>query len=227
MHQTPTVFRSKRNQTWSHGPFIMVHKSTIQPSSLGSQWFEDNRTKRSFSCCLCCLKQHFSPDMPRSQQPKGRSAFTLGLRGAKQEGKQRSLADRSPEGRHGDGVSQSLLRDPPAPWTPLCLALAPAALWRATEEPWLALGRRIIIIWALQVWVSSHWNKLLKSMMNINIVGTRGKGANCSRMKYLHLIMQNYIEFESFPDVCYLKLCLSALPCLNKAAFVARCGLTV
>lgn len=33
-------------------------------------------------------------------------------------------------------------------------------------------------------------------MMNINIVGTRGKAVNCSRMKYLHLIMSNYIEFE-------------------------------
>lgn len=65
--------------------------------------------------------------------------------------------------------------------------------WR---ELWLALWSRIITIWALQVWVSFHWNKLLKSMMNINIVGTRGKAVNCSRMKYLHLIMSNYIEFE-------------------------------
>lgn len=64
-------------------------------------------------------------------------------------------------------------------------------------------------------------------MLNINIVGTRGTAVNCSGMKYLHLIMSNYIEFESFSDACYLKLCLSALPCLNKAAFVARCGLAL
>lgn len=105
---------------------------------------------------------------------------------------------------------------------------APAAPWTHSDgqrrEPWLALWSRIIIIRALQVWVSFHWNKLLESMMNINIVGTRGKAVNCSRMKYLHLIMSNYIEFESFSDACYLKLRLSAIPCLNKAAFVARCG---
>lgn len=64
-------------------------------------------------------------------------------------------------------------------------------------------------------------------MMNINTVGTRGKAVNCSRMKYLHLIMSNYIEFESFSAACYLKLRLSALPCLNKAVFVARCGLAL
>lgn len=191
---------------------------------------QDKKVSRTFSYCLYCLKQCFYPGIPRSQQPKGRAAFTLGPRGAKQEGKQRSLGDRSPEGRHGDGVSHSLLRDLPAAavlWMPLCLGLAPMALRRATEEPWLALCRRIIIIWALQVWVSSHWNKLLKSMMNINIVGTRGKAVNCSRMKYLHLIMWNYIEFESFSDACYLKPCLSAFPRLNKAVFVARCGLTL
>lgn len=112
------------------GPKVHVHLTAII-TGLSVVWRQQGKkVSRTFSYCLYCLKQCFCPDIPRSQQPKGRAAFTLRLRGAKQEGKQRRLADRSLEGRHRDGVSHSLLRHPPAAavlWTPLCLVLAPTA----------------------------------------------------------------------------------------------------